>query len=106
MNAKATRPASLSMFSVPARALHLAAMVFFVCFFPWLAFAALSPLLRDELPLPKDQFASHVVAVSVMISVVAIFGRICGRFGVRAARTWMLALGAVLIIGIAATHSL
>jgi MFS transporter, NNP family, nitrate/nitrite transporter len=101
MNRIATRLSLLSMSSVPMRVLHLTWMIFFVCFFPWFAVAALMPLIRDELHLSKNQLANNVVAVLVTISVVSIIGRMCDHYGARRAYSWLLSLGGVLVIGIA-----
>jgi MFS transporter, NNP family, nitrate/nitrite transporter len=101
MNGKASRLSLLWIASMPMRVLHIAWMVFFACSFPWFAVAALMPLLRDELHVSKDQFADKIVALLVTVSVVSIFGRICNCYGARHAYSWLLTLGAVLIIGIA-----
>jgi NNP family nitrate/nitrite transporter-like MFS transporter len=101
MNGKATRLSLLSMSSIPMRAFHLTWMAFFVCFFAWFAVAPLMPVIRDELHLSKDQIANiNIAAVLGTILVRLIIGPLCDRFGPRRAYTWLLALGAIPVIGI------
>jgi NNP family nitrate/nitrite transporter-like MFS transporter len=76
-------------------------MAFFVCFFAWFAVAPLMPVIRDELGLTKDQIANiNIAAVCVTIFVRLLVGPLCDRFGARLTYTWLLALGAVPVIGI------
>ncbi|HTE40495.1 MAG TPA: MFS transporter [Steroidobacteraceae bacterium] len=102
MNGKATRLSLVSFSSVPMRVFHLTWMAFFVCFFAWFAVAPLMPVIRDQLHLTKDQIANiNIAAVFVTILVRLVIGPMCDRFGARRTYTWLLALGAVPVIGIA-----
>jgi len=102
MNGKATRLNLFSLATVPHRVFHLTWMAFFVCFFAWFAVAPLMPLIRGDLHLTKDQIAnSNIAAVFVTILVRLIIGPLCDKYGPRRAYTWLLALGAVPVIGIA-----
>jgi NNP family nitrate/nitrite transporter-like MFS transporter len=102
MGAKATRLSLLSMSTVQMRVFHLTWMAFFICFFAWFAVAPLMPLIRGDLHLTKDQIAnSNIAAVFVTILVRLIIGPLCDKFGPRRAYTWLLALGAIPVIGIA-----
>jgi len=101
MNGKATRLSLLSMSSVHMRVFHLTWMAFFVCFFAWFAVAPLMPVIRDELHLTKDQIANiNIAAVLVTILVRLIIGPLCDKYGPRRTYTWLLALGAIPVIGI------
>ena len=101
MSGKATRLTLLSISSIPMRAFHLTWMAFFVCFFAWFAVAPLMPVIRDELHLTKDQIANiNIAAVFVTILVRLIIGPLCDKFGPRRAYTWLLAVGAIPVIGI------
>ena len=101
MNGKATRLSLLSMSSVQMRVFHLTWMAFFVCFFAWFAVAPLMPVIRDELHLTKDQIANiNIAAVFVTILVRLIIGPLCDKFGPRRTYSWLLALGAIPVIGI------
>src|SRR4249920_3729223 len=101
MNGKATRLSLLSMSSIPMRAFHLTWMAFFVCFFAWFAVAPLMPVIRDELHLSKDQIANiNIAAVLGTILVRLIIGPLCDRYGPRRTYTWLLALGALPVLGI------
>jgi NNP family nitrate/nitrite transporter-like MFS transporter len=102
MNGKATRLTLLSMSSIPMRAFHLTWMAFFVCFFAWFAVAPLMPVIRDDLHLTKDQIANiNIAAVFVTIFVRLLIGPMCDRYGARRTYTWLLALGAIPVMGIA-----
>jgi MFS transporter, NNP family, nitrate/nitrite transporter len=106
MNGRATRLQLLNFSSIPMRAFHLSWMAFFVCFFAWFAVAPLMPIIRNDLGLTKDQLANiNIAAVMVTILVRLIVGPLCDRFGARLTYTWMLALGAIPVMGIAFTHS-
>lgn len=106
MNGRATRIQLLNFTTIPMRAFHLAWMAFFVCFFAWFAVAPLMPIIRNDLGLTKDQIANiNIAAVMVTILVRLIVGPLCDKFGARLTYTWLLALGAIPVIGIAFTHS-
>jgi NNP family nitrate/nitrite transporter-like MFS transporter len=102
MNGKATRLNLFSLATIPQRVFHLTWMAFFVCFFAWFAVAPLMPLIRGDLNLTKDQIAnSNIAAVFVTILVRLIIGPLCDKYGPRRAYTWLLALGAIPVMGIA-----
>lgn len=106
MNGRATRIQLLNFSTIPMRAFHLAWMAFFVCFFAWFAVAPLMPIIRNDLGLTKDQLANiNIAAVMVTILVRLLVGPLCDKFGARLTYTWMLALGAIPVIGIAFTHT-
>jgi MFS transporter, NNP family, nitrate/nitrite transporter len=105
MNGKATRLNLFSFSAIPQRVFHLTWMAFFVCFFAWFAVAPLMPIIREDLHLNKDQLANiNIAAVFVTILVRLIIGPMCDRFGPRRTYTWLLALGAIPVIGIAFAH--
>lgn len=106
MSGKATRLSLLSFAGVQMRVFHLTWMAFFVCFFAWFAVAPLMPIIRDDLHLTKDQIANiNIAAVFVTILVRLIIGPLCDRFGPRRAYTWLLALGALPVLGIGFSQS-
>jgi NNP family nitrate/nitrite transporter-like MFS transporter len=102
MNGKATRLNLFSLATIPQRVFHLTWMAFFVCFFAWFAVAPLMPLIRNDLGLNKDQIANiNIAAVFVTILVRLIIGPLCDKYGPRRTYTWLLALGAIPVMGIA-----
>ncbi|HYM36021.1 MAG TPA: NarK family nitrate/nitrite MFS transporter [Steroidobacteraceae bacterium] len=106
MSGKATRLNLLSLSNVQMRVFHLTWMAFFVCFFAWFAVAPLMPVIRDDLHLTKDQIANiNIAAVLVTILVRLVIGPLCDKFGARRTYTWLLALGAVPVIGIGFSQS-
>lgn len=106
MNGKATRLTLLSMSSVQMRVFHLTWMAFFVCFFAWFAVAPLMPVIRDELHLTKDQIANiNIAAVCVTIFVRLLIGPLCDKYGPRRTYAWLLALGAIPVMGFALSQS-
>ncbi len=106
MNGRATRIQLFNFSSIPMRAFHMAWMAFFACFFAWFAVAPLMPIIRDDLGLTKDQIANiNIAAVMVTILVRLLIGPLCDKYGARLTYTWLLALGAIPVIGIAFTHS-
>ena len=106
MDQRATRIQLFSLSTIPMRVFHLAWMAFFVCFFAWFAVAPLMPIIRNDLGLNKDQIANiNIAAVAVTILVRLIIGPMCDRFGPRRTYTWLLALGAIPVMGIAFTHN-
>ncbi|MDP9043227.1 MAG: MFS transporter [Pseudomonadota bacterium] len=102
MSQKATR-IDLFSFSTPQmRAFHLTWMAFFVCFFAWFAVAPLMPVIKGEFKLTGDQIANiNIAAVGITILVRLLVGPLCNRFGPRITYTWLLALGAIPVFGIA-----
>ncbi len=106
MNGRATRIQLLNFSTIPMRAFHLAWMAFFVCFFAWFAVAPLMPIIRNDLGLTKDQIANiNIAAVMVTILVRLLVGPLCDKFGARLTYTWLLALGAIPVMGIAFTQT-
>lgn len=106
MDGRATRIQLFNFSTAPMRAFHMAWMAFFVCFFAWFAVAPLMPIIRGDLGLSKDQIANiNIAAVMVTILVRLIVGPLCDRYGARRTYTWLLALGAIPVMGIAFTHS-
>jgi NNP family nitrate/nitrite transporter-like MFS transporter len=106
MDCRATRIELFNLSSAQMRVFHLAWMAFFVCFFAWFAVAPLMPVIRSDLGLSKDQVANiNIAAVFVTIFVRLLVGPLCDRFGARLTYTWLLALGAVPVLGIGLTHS-
>ena len=106
MDGRATRIELLNFSTVPMRAFHMTWMAFFVCFFAWFAVAPLMPLIRADLGLTKDQIANiNIAAVCVTIFVRLLIGPMCDRYGARLTYTWLLALGAIPVVGIAFAQS-
>src|SRR5215470_10139295 len=107
----ATRPkaARIDLFSLktaPMRAFHVTWMAFFVCFFAWFAAAPLMPIIKEEFGLTRDQIANiNIASVAVTILVRLIIGPLCDRFGPRRTYTWLLALGAVSVLGLALSQN-
>lgn len=102
MNERATRIQLFDFSTRPMRTFHMAWMAFFVCFFAWFAVAPLMPIIRDDLGLTKDQIANiNIAAVMVTIFVRLLVGPLCDRYGARLTYTWLLALGAIPVMGIA-----
>jgi MFS transporter, NNP family, nitrate/nitrite transporter len=106
LQGKATRIELFSLGSAPMRAFHLTWMAFFVCFFAWFACAPLMPVIKGEFGLTKDQIANiNIAAVAVTILVRLIIGPLCDRFGPRKAYTGLLLVGALPVLGVAASQS-
>lgn len=106
MDQRATRIQLFTFSTIPMRVFHLAWMAFFVCFFAWFAVAPLMPIIRSDLGLNKDQVANiNIAAVAVTIFVRLIIGPLCDRYGPRRTFSWLLALGAIPVMGIAFAHS-
>ena len=106
MEQRATRIQLFSLSTTPMRVFHLSWLAFFVCFFAWFAVAPLMPIIRGDLGLTKDQIANiNIAAVAVTILVRLIIGPLCDHYGPRRTYTWLLALGAIPVMGIAFSHS-
>lgn len=98
---------ALFSFNTPQmRAFHLTWMAFFVCFFAWFACAPLMPIIKGEFGLTMAQVANiNIAAVAITILIRLIVGPMCDRFGPRKAYTWLLLLGAIPVLGVAASQS-
>ena len=105
LSQKATR-IDLFSFSTPQmRAFHMTWLAFFVCFFAWFAVAPLMPVIKGDLNLSPDQINNiGIAAVGITILVRMAIGPCCDKYGPRATYTWLLALGALPVIGIAFAH--
>jgi len=103
---KATRIALFSLATPPMRAFHLTWMAFFVCFFAWFACAPLMPVIKGEFGLSLAQVANiNIAAVAITILVRLIVGPLCDRYGPRKTYTGLLLLGAIPVLGVAASQS-
>jgi NNP family nitrate/nitrite transporter-like MFS transporter len=103
---KATRIALFTFSTPQMRAFHLTWMAFFICFFAWFACAPLMPVIKGVFGLTKDQIANiNIAAVAVTILVRLIIGPVCDRYGPRKAYTGLLLLGAIPVLGVAASQS-
>jgi NNP family nitrate/nitrite transporter-like MFS transporter len=98
---------ALFTFNTPQmRAFHLTWMAFFVCFFAWFACAPLMPIIKGEFGLTLGQVANiNIAAVAITILIRLIVGPMCDRFGPRKTYTALLALGAIPVLGVAASQS-
>ena len=98
---------ALFTFNTPQmRAFHLTWMAFFVCFFAWFACAPLMPIIKGEFGLTLAQVANiNIAAVATTILIRLIVGPMCDRFGPRKAYTGLLLVGAIPVLGVAASQS-
>ena len=105
----ATKANSIALFTFNTpqmRAFHLTWMAFFICFFAWFACAPLMPIIKGEFGLTMAQVANiNIAAVAITILIRLIVGPMCDRFGPRKAYTALLALGAIPVLGVAASQS-
>ncbi|NHZ43668.1 MULTISPECIES: MFS transporter [Massilia] len=105
----ATKANTIALFSIGTpqmRAFHLTWMAFFVCFFAWFACAPLMPIIKGEFGLTLAQVANiNIAAVAITILVRLVVGPMCDRFGPRKAYTGLLLLGAIPVLGVAASQS-
>ena len=104
-----SKAASITLFALatpPMRAFHLTWMAFFVCFFAWFACAPLMPVIKGEFGLSLAQVANiNIAAVAITILVRLIVGPLCDRYGPRKTYTGLLLLGAIPVLGVAASQS-
>ncbi|MGK5027638.1 MFS transporter [Janthinobacterium sp. RB2R34] len=106
MASKATSITLFSLATPPMRAFHLTWMAFFVCFFAWFACAPLMPIIKGEFGLSLAQVANiNIAAVAITILVRLIVGPMCDRYGPRKTYTGLLLLGAIPVLGVAASQS-
>ena len=98
---------ALFTFNTPQmRAFHLTWMAFFVCFFAWFACAPLMPIIKGEFGLTLAQVANiNIAAVAITILIRLIVGPMCDRLGPRKAYTGLLLVGAIPVLGVAASQS-
>ena len=98
---------ALFTFNTPQmRAFHLTWMAFFVCFFAWFACAPLMPIITGEFGLTLGQVANiNIAAVAITILIRLIVGPMCDRFGPRKTYSGLLLLGAIPVLGVAASQS-
>ena len=103
---KATRIELFSLRTPQMRAFHMSWFAFFLCFFAWFGIAPLMVVVRDELGLTKTQVGNTIIA-SVAVTIVArlAIGWLCDRIGPRITYTWLLLLGSLPVMTIAATVS-
>src|SRR5450830_1052471 len=105
----ASKANSINLFSLGTpqmRAFHLTWMAFFVCFFAWFACAPLMPVIKGEFGLSLAQVANiNIAAVAITILVRLIVGPLCDRYGPRKTYTGLLLLGAIPVLGVAASQS-
>jgi NNP family nitrate/nitrite transporter-like MFS transporter len=93
---KATNIKLLNFSSVHMRAFHFTWFAFFLCFFGWFAFPALSKWVIDDLGITKSQFVTTSQwAVGSTILVRLIIGWLCDKIGPRKAYSAILILGAI-----------
>ena len=105
-NTKANSIALFTFNTPQMRAFHLTWMAFFVCFFAWFACAPLMPIIKGEFGLTMAQVANiNIAAVAITILIRLIVGPMCDRFGPRKTYTALLALGAIPVLGVAASQS-
>jgi NNP family nitrate/nitrite transporter-like MFS transporter len=106
MASKANHIALFSFNTPHMRAFHLTWMAFFVCFFAWFACAPLMPIIKGEFGLTLNQVANiNIAAVAITILIRLIVGPMCDRFGPRKTYTGLLLLGAIPVLGVAASQS-
>jgi NNP family nitrate/nitrite transporter-like MFS transporter len=105
----ATKANSIALFSFNTpqmRAFHLTWMAFFICFFAWFACAPLMPIIKGEFGLTLAQVANiNIAAVAITILIRLIVGPMCDRFGPRKTYSALLLLGAIPVLGVAASQS-
>jgi NNP family nitrate/nitrite transporter-like MFS transporter len=97
---KATRIQLLSFSTPPMRAFHLSWMALFVCFFAGFAVSPLTPIIKAEFGLSKDQITDINIAASgvTMLGRLAM-GPMCHKWGPRLVHSALLALGAIPVFG-------
>ena len=106
MASKAHRIDLFTLRTPQMRAFHLTWMAFFTCFFAWFACAPLMPVIKGEFGLTIGQIANiNIAAVAITILVRLVVGPMCDRYGPRKTYTWLLALGAIPVLGVAAAQS-
>ena len=106
MASKANRIDLFTIRTPQMRAFHVTWMAFFTCFFAWFACAPLMPVIKGEFGLTIGQIANiNIAAVAITILVRLVVGPMCDRFGPRKTYTWLLALGAIPVLGVAASQS-
>ncbi len=98
---KATRIRLGDFHTAPMRAFHVTWASFLMCFVGWFAAAPLMPVIRRDLKLSPEQVGNIVIAsVGATILARLLVGRLCDRFGPRLCYAWLLALGALPVMGL------
>jgi len=96
---KATKINLLDFKTPQMRAFHFTWFAFFMCFFGWFAFPAMSKWVIEDLGIDKKQFVTTSQwAVGSTILMRLIIGWLCDKIGPRKAYTWILTLGAILVL--------
>lgn len=96
MNRKATTIKLFSFRTPQMRAFHMSWLAFFLCFFGWFAFPALSQVIIEQLGITRSQFVTTSQwAVGSTILMRLFMGWLCDRIGPRLTYTWLLILGAI-----------
>lgn len=103
---KATRINLLDFKSPQMRVFHLTWFAFFLCFFGWFAFPALSNWVIEDLGLTDKQWmTTNQLAVASTIIMRLVIGWLCDKIGPRRAYTWILTLGAIPVAAAAFVSS-
>ncbi|UJH89642.1 MFS transporter [Antarcticibacterium sp. 1MA-6-2] len=98
-SAKATKFHLHNIKSVPIRTFWITALAFFLCFFAWFGVVPFMPdVVRDLGMTPAQKWNSVVLAVTGTVFARLLIGKLCDKYGPRLCYTWLLMLGAVLII--------
>lgn len=96
---KATKINLLDFKTPQMRAFHFTWFAFFMCFFGWFAFPAMSKWVIEDLGIDKKQFVTTSQwAVGSTIIMRLIIGWLCDKIGPRKAYTWILTLGAIPVL--------
>ncbi len=78
------------------RAFHFSWFAFFLCFFGWFSFPALSKWVIDDLGITVSQFVTTSQwAVGSTIIMRLLIGVLANKFGPRRTYAWLLILGAI-----------
>src|ERR1043165_3623535 len=99
----------LNIFSgkgIQMKKFHITWLTFFVCFFGWFGISPLSPLVREQLHLSKEQVGNITIAsVSATIIARLVIGRLCDTLGPRLSYTILLVIGAIPVMCIGFANS-
>lgn len=93
---KATKINLLDFKTPQMRAFHFTWFAFFMCFFGWFAFPALSKWVIEDLGIDKKQFVTTSQwAVGSTILMRLFIGWLSDKIGPRKSYTWILLLGSI-----------